>query len=84
MAQGRKTKLSIELTNDEREILESWQRSSIISAELSRRSRLVLLLSRRHSVSETAKVIGISRRQDKQEPALEWLANLCSHIPNRG
>jgi hypothetical protein len=37
-------------------------------------------------LDQEGKVVYISKdsRASKRFPALEWLANLCSHIPNRG
>ena len=62
MSQGRKTQLRILLTEENRSELESWQRSTSISAGLARRARVVLLLATGTSVSQTARVVGIERR----------------------
>ena len=62
MSQGRKTRMRVSLTEENRSELESWQRSTSISAGLARRARVVLLLATGTSVSQTARVVGIERR----------------------
>ena len=39
-----------------------------------------------HYLDQEGKIVYTSKngRTSKSLPALEWLANLCSHIPNRG
>jgi hypothetical protein len=39
-----------------------------------------------HYLDQERKIVYTSKngRTSKSLPALEWLANLCSHIPNRG
>ena len=62
MSQGRKTQIRILLSEENRSELESWQRSTSISAGLARRARVVLMLAAGTPVSQTARVVGIERR----------------------
>jgi len=62
MAQGRKTRLKVVVSDEERAVLESWQRSQKIPAALAKRGHLVLLLAAGRSVSDTARTVGIARR----------------------
>ena len=62
MARGRRTTLVIELTAEEQRELHSWQRSTTIRAGLARRGRIILLLARKHSVSEVCRMLPIARR----------------------
>lgn len=62
MARGRKSPIVILLSYEEREQLQSWQRSTTISAGLSRRSRVILLLSEGRFHTEISRLAGIQRR----------------------
>ncbi len=62
MARGRKTHVSVSLSDEEREKLESWQRSTILRAGLVRRARIILLLADGLSITEIARRVGITRR----------------------
>jgi len=62
MARGRTTSLTIRLTPAERQTLQAWQRSTVISAGRARRGRLILLLADGVTISDTAATVGISRR----------------------
>ena len=62
MARGRKTALAVELTEEERKELESWQRSTTMAAGLARRGRIVLLLAQKRSLSEISRRVGLRRR----------------------
>ena len=62
MPRGRKTNLSIQLTLAERNVLESWQRSTRIRAGLARRGRIILMLANGESISDISRAVGIRRR----------------------
>ena len=62
MPRGRKAKLSVRLTPDERDVLESWQRSTSIRAGLTRRGRIILMLANGDSISHISRTVGIRRR----------------------
>src|SRR5262245_11436369 len=62
MARGRKTALVIRLTAEDRQTLLAWQRSTTISVGRARRGRLSLLLADGTSISETGRLVGLSRR----------------------
>jgi len=62
MGRGRKTNLVISLTGEEREELDSWQRSRTIRSGLARRGRVIVMLADGASVSEAARVVGCRRR----------------------
>jgi Homeodomain-like domain len=62
MARGRRTSLSIRLTDEERQTLLAWQRSTSIPAEMARRGRMILLLADRVPISHIAATVGVSRR----------------------
>ena len=61
MARGRKSPMVIELTKEEKETLEHWQRSTVIPAGLARRGRIILLLAQKKTLTETAKIVGMER-----------------------
>jgi len=62
MARGRRTSLTITLTDEERQTLLAWQRSTSIPAGIARRGRIILLLADRVPISHIATTVGISRR----------------------
>jgi DNA invertase Pin-like site-specific DNA recombinase len=62
MPRGRKTTLTISLTEEEQQTLQSWQRSTTIRAGRAKRGRIILLLADGRSVTQTADIVGISRR----------------------
>lgn len=74
MASGRKTQLDISLTPEQRTVLESWQRSTTISAGKARRGHLILLLAQQVPVSHVALRVGIGRRQ-----VYKWAARFLAH-----
>ena len=57
MAQGRHTALTIQLTTDERQTLERWQRSAHIPARRARRGRMILLLADGVPLSQIADIV---------------------------
>lgn len=61
MARGRKTALAVELSEDERKELESWQRSTTIASGLARRWRIVLLRAEGVSISDISRRVGMRR-----------------------
>jgi hypothetical protein len=62
MARGRRTSFTIRLTDEERQTLLAWQRSTIIPAGIARRGRIILLMADRVPISHIATTVGISRR----------------------
>ncbi|MCH8745541.1 MAG: helix-turn-helix domain-containing protein [Chloroflexi bacterium] len=62
MSRGRKTNLRVRLTPNERDVLESWQRSTSIRAGLTRRGRIILMLANGESISHISRTVGIRRR----------------------
>jgi hypothetical protein len=62
MPRGRRTSLVIQITPEERGLLESWQRSTSIRAGLVRRGRIILMLADGFSISEISRTVGIRRR----------------------
>ena len=62
MPRGRRTSLTITLTDEERQTLLAWQRSTSIPAGIARRGRIILLLADRVPISHIAATVGISRR----------------------
>lgn len=61
MARGRKTALAVELSDEERRELESWQRSTTLPSGLARRGRVILLRADGESISEIARRVGMAR-----------------------
>ena len=57
MPQGRHTMLTIQLTTDERQTLEQWQRSARIPARRARRGRMILLLADGVPLSQIADIV---------------------------
>ena len=62
MARGRHTALTIRLTADERQALTAWQRSTAIRAGRARRGRIILLIADGVPITQTAAMVGVSRR----------------------
>ena len=62
MTRGRKTALTIKLTQEERNVLKAWQRSTIIQSGLAKRGRIILLIADGHSVTNIARSVVIRRR----------------------
>lgn len=61
MARGRKSALVIQLSPEERQTLEHWQRSTTMAAGLVRRGRMILLLAAGHSHSQVARLVRVQR-----------------------
>jgi len=62
MTRGRKTALTIHLTADERQTLQSWQHARTIRAPRARRGRILLLLAEGRPLVEIAATVGMTRR----------------------
>jgi hypothetical protein len=62
MAQGRRTAIKIELSDEEFFTLERWQRSTVISAGKARRGRIILMVAKGMSLSQISREAGTSRR----------------------
>ena len=62
MPRGRRTSLTITLTDEERQTLLAWQRSTTIPAGIARRGQIILLMADRVPISHIAATVGISRR----------------------
>jgi Helix-turn-helix domain len=61
MARGRKSTLVIQLSTQEREILERWQRTTTLASGLARRGRIILLLAEGYTQHHVAQVIAVRR-----------------------
>lgn len=61
MVQGRKTSLSIALSPEQQCELESWQRSTTVSAGRARRARIILMLAQGVSCSAISRTVDIER-----------------------
>lgn len=59
---GRKSSLVVTLDETERRELERWQRSSKMRVGLVRRARALLLVAGGKSLSQTAQVVGLTRK----------------------
>ena len=62
MARGRKTKIRVLLSDEERTALELWLRSSTLRVGLVRRARIVLLVAEGLPITEVVQKVGITRR----------------------
>jgi CRP-like cAMP-binding protein len=58
---GRRTRLRVALTPEDRATLEAWQRATTLPAALARRGRLLLLLAAGLSITAVALRVGLSR-----------------------
>src|ERR687883_462940 len=61
MARGRKSTLVIQLSTQEREILDRWQRTTTLASGLARHGRIILLLAEGYTQHHVAQVIGVRR-----------------------
>lgn len=62
MARGRKTSLAVTLTAEERNELESWQRSTTMRVGLVRRGKVVLLRADGVSISDISRTVHMARQ----------------------
>ena len=62
MAQGRKTRVVIDITLEQRALLTAWPRSTTRRAGLATRGRLILMLADGASISHLARTVDIRRR----------------------
>ena len=62
MPRGRTTSLTIRLTPAQRQTLLAWQRATTIPAGQARRGRIMLLLADGMTITDTAAMVGMSRR----------------------
>src|SRR5215471_18055193 len=62
MSQGPRTSLKIRLSREDQEVLEAWQRSTLVPALSAMRGRVILLLAAGNSVTQTAQIAGPSRQ----------------------
>lgn len=62
MPRGRRTHLTVTLTDADRATLDAWQRATTIPAWRARRGRILLLLAEGLPVTQVARTVGISRR----------------------
>ena len=58
----RRTKLTVELSDEERGELESWQRATTIRAGLAKRGRIILLRADQMPIAYIAVLVGMRRR----------------------
>lgn len=73
MARGRKSSLVVLLTLDEQDELEAWQRSSLISAALARRAKMVLLRAQGLSITDISLVV-----DDERSVVYKWLTRFST------
>jgi transposase len=83
---AHKTNLTLLLNPEERQTLESWQRSTTIRAGLAKRGRIILLRSEGVSISEISRRVGIRRRVIYKGATGFQGKRLCGHSdkPGRG
>ena len=62
MARGRKTSFVVTLTAEERNELESWQRSTTMPVGLVRRGKIILLRSDGVSISDISRTVRMARQ----------------------
>src|SRR5438093_13603053 len=62
MARGRRTSFTITLTDEERQTLLAWQRSTNNPAGIARRGRIILILAARAPSSQLAATVRYRRR----------------------
>jgi hypothetical protein len=62
MARGRKTRVVLDITPEQRQVLTGWQRSTTIRAGLAKRGRIILMLADGASISHISHTVGIQRR----------------------
>lgn len=63
---GRKSPLVVTLTSAERDELQTWLRNRNMRAGMVRRARAVLLVASGKSLSETARIVGLTRKMVRQ------------------
>jgi biotin operon repressor len=63
MPRGRKTSFTIRLTPAQRQALRALQRSTTVPAGVARRSRIILLLADRVTITDIAAKVGMSRQK---------------------
>jgi hypothetical protein len=59
---GRKSSLTIALTPEDRAEIEHWQRATTCAAGLARRGRVLLLLEQGETLTQAARLCGLSAR----------------------
>ena len=59
---GRKSPYVVALTDEERNELNRWTRSTSMPSGLVRRARAILLVSEGKSLAETGRIVGMGRR----------------------
>jgi Helix-turn-helix domain len=64
--QGRKTSLVVHLTAEQQAELEHWQRSPTLQAGMARRGRLILLMHQGNSLSNAARLAGLTVRNARK------------------
>jgi hypothetical protein len=74
MSSNHKTTISIILTPEEKELLQSWQRSTTICSGLAKRGRVILMLAADTPISHIARIVGISRKN-----IYKWIARFQKH-----
>jgi DNA invertase Pin-like site-specific DNA recombinase len=77
MPHGRTTRLTVRLTPQERQTLQTWQRSITLPAAQARRGRIILLLADGMGITQVATTVGINRRH-----VYKWIARfLAQGVP---
>ena len=62
MVRGRKSKLVVSLSTEDRAVLESWQGSQTIPSRLATRGRIILDIVSGNTISDISRAVGIRRR----------------------
>jgi hypothetical protein len=62
MARGRHTSLSLSLTQEQRQALQAWLRSTNLPAGKAKRARVILAVDAGRSISDISRSIPIARR----------------------
>jgi hypothetical protein len=63
---GRKTRLVVCLSEEDRRELEAWQRSTTLSAGLARRARVILLVEQGHTFVTAARLCDLTVRNARK------------------
>jgi len=62
MRRGYESSLRINLSNEDRSVLVSWQRSTKIPVGLARRGHIILLLASGEAITDISQIVGIARQ----------------------
>ena len=74
MARGRKTRVVLDITSEQRHVLTGWPRSTTIRAGLAKRGRLIRMLADGASISHISRTVGMRRRF-----SYKWVTRFRTH-----